>query len=355
MARIRSVKPELYRHVELFKAEQETGLPLRLAFIGLFSCADREGRFKWQPWQLKLDVLPYDAIDFETVLGALKHYSFIMQYTVGEKSYGAIPSWVHHQRPSRDEPSSVIPPPEGEMLLYNQPPTQTLRLRIYERDQYCCVYCKEDLRHKARSICLDYVIPLQQEGTHRESNVATSCKKCAARKINRDPLEAGLPWPTGLGEKRGAVATSSAIQESLATLPTGVEETISIEGRNYTEDILTVFHSWKQIFGHAQAILDDKRKTWIRQALSSGYSVDQLIQAIRGCSLTPHNMGKNEQGQRYDGLHVILKDADQIDRFIQNAVHPPQPTIHRLTESNIAAGQNWLRMKKAKESVYDSE
>ena len=60
MARIRTIKPEFYRHHDLFLAEKESGLPLRLAFSGLWLCADKEGRFKWNPNQLKLDELPYD-------------------------------------------------------------------------------------------------------------------------------------------------------------------------------------------------------------------------------------------------------------------------------------------------------
>lgn len=115
-------------------------------------------------------------------------------------------------------------------------------------------------------------------------------------------------------------------------------------------DVLFVFNAWKTTLCHPQAILDGKRKQLIQQALRWGYSVDQLCQAIKGCSLTPHNMGSNDRGQRYDGLHVILKDADQIDRFIHNAVSPPQlrNAGHRLTESNIAACQNWLNKKRAK-------
>ena len=57
MARIRTIKPEFFRHEALFEAEHRAGLPLRLAFAGLWTAADREGRFKWRPRQLKLDVL----------------------------------------------------------------------------------------------------------------------------------------------------------------------------------------------------------------------------------------------------------------------------------------------------------
>ena len=62
MARIRTVKPDLFRHEELLEAEHHFKLPLRLAFIGLFTTCDREVLFRWRPRQLKLDILPYDEI-----------------------------------------------------------------------------------------------------------------------------------------------------------------------------------------------------------------------------------------------------------------------------------------------------
>ena len=91
-------------------------------------------------------------------------------------------------------------------------------------------------------------------------------------------------------------------------------------------DVMEVFQYWQQTLNHPQAVLDTKRRKRIHHALASGYTVEQLCKAILGCSYTPHNMGHNEQGQRYDGLHVILRDADQIDRFIRNAHSPPQMT-----------------------------
>ncbi len=58
MARIRTIKPEFFLHDELFELEKETGLPVRLAFIGLWTQCDREGRFKWRPLRLKAAILP---------------------------------------------------------------------------------------------------------------------------------------------------------------------------------------------------------------------------------------------------------------------------------------------------------
>ena len=100
---------------------------------------------------------------------------------------------------------------------------------------------------------------------------------------------------------------------------------------------------------HPNAKLDDKRKRIIKQALGSGYSVDDLCDAITGCSFTPHNIGMNDRGQRYDGLHVILRNADQIDRFTHNCYNPPRPITKadELHVNNRAAGSRWAEKKKA--------
>src|ERR687890_378461 len=97
MARIRTIKPEFFRHEVLFEAEKNSGLPLRIAYAGLFTAADRAGRFKWAPRALKLDCLPYDEVDFGAVLDALLEAGFIVRYEAGGESYGAIPSWHLHQ------------------------------------------------------------------------------------------------------------------------------------------------------------------------------------------------------------------------------------------------------------------
>ncbi len=123
-------------------------------------------------------------------------------------------------------------------------------------------------------------------------------------------------------------------------------------------EVAEVFRYWQQTLGHPQAVLDVKRQKHIRQALASGYSASQLCDAILGCSYTPHNMGHNEQGQRYDSVHVIFRDADQIDRFIRNANSPPrlQNAADRLFNSNAVAGQRWLEKKRreAEKTVYES-
>jgi hypothetical protein len=113
VARIRSIKPDFFRHEALYEAERASGLPLRIAFAGLWTAADREGRFAWRPRVLKLDVLPFDDVDFGRVLEALESYGFVVRYTVGADTYGHIPSWHKHQHVNQREAASSIPaPPE---------------------------------------------------------------------------------------------------------------------------------------------------------------------------------------------------------------------------------------------------
>ena len=107
--RIRTIKPEFFVHEELFDAEAESGLPLRLAFAGLWCASDREGRFQWRPRTLKLGILPYDDVDFGAVLDALEDGGFVVRYEVDGKQYGEIPSWPHHQVINGRESDSKIP------------------------------------------------------------------------------------------------------------------------------------------------------------------------------------------------------------------------------------------------------
>jgi hypothetical protein len=111
MGRIRTVKPEFPRHEGLYELEKKTGFPLRLIYLGLWMVADREGRFRWKPRILKLDVLPFDEIDFSAALDALEAAGFIQRYQVNGEVYGWIPTFLKHQRPNVHEAASQIPEP----------------------------------------------------------------------------------------------------------------------------------------------------------------------------------------------------------------------------------------------------
>lgn len=111
MGRIRTVKPELFVHEDLFEAERRTGLPLRLAFIGLFTVADREGRFRWKVRELKTYVMPHDDVDFTAIMDALVEAEFVQQYEADGKAYGCIPTFGDNQVINNREAESKLPAP----------------------------------------------------------------------------------------------------------------------------------------------------------------------------------------------------------------------------------------------------
>ncbi|MFT6882535.1 MAG: hypothetical protein ACJAVY_001333 [Marinoscillum sp.] len=95
---------------------------------------------------------------------------------------------------------------------------------------------------------------------------------------------------------------------------------------------LEVFKFWKETMEHPRAAYDTKRKALIKKNLKH-YSTSDLKKAIYGCSVTPHNMGDNKQGERYDSIELILRDAAHVDRFMKNSDNPPAGKITTIAQS----------------------
>lgn len=93
--------------------------------------------------------------------------------------------------------------------------------------------------------------------------------------------------------------------------------TLSAKANN---DCLEVFNYWKEVMKKSNSsILNAKRTKAITGRLKEGYTVEQIKMAIVGCSMTPHNMGQNNNGKKYDDLELICRDGVQVERFANNA------------------------------------
>ncbi|OZI20519.1 hypothetical protein CAL26_23785 [Bordetella genomosp. 9] len=108
------------------------------------------------------------------------------------------------------------------------------------------------------------------------------------------------------------------LQKKENTLSTSVDLASETPPEKPPSDVRRVFDHWRDVMQSPRSQLDAKRVKAIKAALKAGYSVDDLRRAISGCSKTPHNMGKNDRHQKYNGIELILRSADQIDRFIAN-------------------------------------
>jgi hypothetical protein len=113
MARIRTVKPEFFRHEKL----QELGPLSMLIFEGLWTQCDRAGRFAWRAKTLKLDILPFITFDMESELNKLADAFFVIQYEHKGDLFGVIPTFLDHQRLTGKEaiePPKHPAPPEAK-------------------------------------------------------------------------------------------------------------------------------------------------------------------------------------------------------------------------------------------------
>jgi hypothetical protein len=101
-----------------------------------------------------------------------------------------------------------------------------------------------------------------------------------------------------------------------------------------------VFDHWKSVHGHPRAKLDAKRRRSIQNALAI-YPADELCEAISGYLNSPHHMGVNDRGTRYDDIELMVRDAKHVDAGLAFARDPPQK-LSKLTRQNIANTEGWM-------------
>ncbi|WP_126284499.1 hypothetical protein [Burkholderia stagnalis] len=307
MAHARNIKPGFFDNEDLCELP-----PLaRLLFAGLWTLADREGRLEDRPKRIRADVLPYDECEVEMLLHALHVRGFIRRYVVAGKRYIDVTKWGLHQRPHHTERPSRLPP------------------------------CPKD-----------YAPPLDDLGdftvNSRWSNGQVTTGHVEPPEMT--PVKAHHKTPHSNAEQGGPVGSEALSGEAHTELtvsnplshaanppdslihrftdsskPNGLEKHTSSPHKRSASaaDVADVFAYWQQIMSSPRSKLDDKRRSLIVRALSVGYTLDELKSAIRGCSRSPFHMGVNEQQRAYNGLELILRNAEKIDSFRQIDAHPP--------------------------------
>lgn len=79
----------------------------------------------------------------------------------------------------------------------------------------------------------------------------------------------------------------------------------------YQNDILTVLETWKEIhnkridFGNNPK-RQIKRGTAIKNYLADGYALEECLRAVRGIKNSPHHMGQNKDGKKWDEIENIF-------------------------------------------------
>ena len=109
--RARNIKPGFWQNEDLAEMPPAT----RLAFIGLWCLADRDGKLEYRPKKIKLQLFPYDDVDIGHALSCLGSAGLILFYDVDHIQYIQIVNFKKHQSPHVRETASTIPDPvKGE-------------------------------------------------------------------------------------------------------------------------------------------------------------------------------------------------------------------------------------------------
>lgn len=199
-----------------------------------------------------------------------------------------------------------------------------LRLEVIEAFQETCSYCGRkgsDKDPDGRSWHVDRIIPGSRGGGYSPENIALSCARC---NISKGASVAPVPAPD-LGAKRvemGATEFDTGAKDP-SMGATAMAHDPSVEPSNEPSveppPEFQVFNFWKEHLDHPRAMFDDKRRKAVKARLRDGYSVADLISAVRGCKLTPHNMGDNERQEIYDDIELICRDTSRVERFMARA------------------------------------
>jgi hypothetical protein len=230
MARIRTIKPELASHEELFDLERSTGLPIRFAWCMLFTVCDREGRFRWRPRTLKAQILPHDDLDFSRVLDAWRTRGFVRKYRVKGEVFGWVPTFTKHQVINNRESQSDIP-------LFSK------ELEVLQGDDACGTdECTRgsgvDDGSATREVHAQGEGRKEREGEGRNTEERVN-HACLTREEPRDPAQA----TTTRGSESEAKANWDRVR---AAYPAGI----------YGEE------NWLLAEHHARNLVDSGRATW---------------------------------------------------------------------------------------------
>jgi hypothetical protein len=268
----------------------------------------------------------YDDVDISRVLDALVTRGFILKYACHGKNYGCIPSCLHHQNINPKEPENELPAPEHLST------PNSVQSGENNGENSVAVNVENTNINNEITTPVSFVNHAYFKINPRVTNASVTREQCVHDACQREGKGSEGNRSEEKGREHKHTPCASPKSQRASSLNNAIQ---------------TIFDCWKTTMCHADPKLDHHRRALITKAFNFGYDIEQLCQAIQGCSYTPYNMGDNDRGQRYNGLQVILRSSDQIDRFIQHYHSLPRPIreADRRTEANVQTLQRWIDQK----------
>lgn len=109
-----------------------------------------------------------------------------------------------------------------------------------------------------------------------------------------------------------------------------------------SSDVMEVFEYWKQVMNKGDATkLTKEREKNVKARLKDGYTVDQIKQAIYGCSQNPFNMGENPNRKPYNDLELICRTSTKLEDYALGAAPRQDLPYSATTARNIESIKDW--------------
>lgn len=84
-----------------------------------------------------------------------------------------------------------------------------------------------------------------------------------------------------------------------------------------TSSAQIVLEAWVEATGRDanRVKLNKKRIAAVKARLAEGYSVDDLVAAVKGIALSAWHRGENPEGKKYDDMLVAIRDGERVEKF----------------------------------------
>lgn len=214
MARSRNIKPGLFSNELLVE------LPAfdRLAFIGLWCLADREGRLEDRVKRIKIELFPCDDYDVDAGLARLAAAGFIARYKVAGFSVIEIVNFQKHQSPHGTEKDSMLPDTNGYLTVYGRKGNV-----VVAGSQRKVLVGEQSFNVKA---------PLEPVNPPLDNALIPDCGFLNPDSLNQDQhhsLNAGEETPQVESEQNPTVAKIAMVQPDLEPAPESVNPKAPVE------------------------------------------------------------------------------------------------------------------------------
>ena len=103
-----------------------------------------------------------------------------------------------------------------------------------------------------------------------------------------------------------------------------------------SDSALEVFEYWKMVMNKkGRCMFSAKRAGKIKARLKDGYTIDEIKDAIDGCSKSSFHMGANSGGKKYNDIELICRDEAKLEGFIE--ANEPQEVINETRKLSHSA------------------